>query len=246
MAGLRDTLDGYRPVAPPGRAAAPAGLSPFALKSYEFRREREAIWRELDDLVTRVEKKGIRSLSASELSRLPHLYRATLSSLSVARSISLDHNVNLYLESLAGRAYFCVYGTKRHLRDVLLDFFAWRFPAAVRRFRWPIALAAGLLLLGALAGFLLTLESEDRYYSFVSEEMAQGRDPSTSTAELEAVLYDDGGGAASALTTFASFLFTHNAKIGILAFALGGGHAPILGQPFQFGHIFELVALALA
>ena len=216
---LGDTLSGYRPVADP-RQGAPK-LEPSALKSYEFRSEREGIWRELDELVTRVEKKGIKSLSASELSRLPHLYRATLSSLSVARNISLDRNVSLYLESLAGRAYFCVYGTKRHLHDVLADFFTWRFPAAVRRYRWAVALAAGLLILGVLAGFLITLGNEDRFYTFVSADMAQERGPSASTSELRDVLYNDGGGLAQSLTAFASFLFTHNARIGILAFALG-------------------------
>ncbi len=200
---------------------AERGANPIVLKSYEFRREREAIWHELDELVTRVEKRGIKSLSAAQLSRLPLLYRATLSSLSVARSISLDHNVLSYLESLAGRAYFCVYGTRRHLRNVVVDFVTWRFPSLVRRFKWPIVLAAALVILGALAGHLLTLGDEDRFYSFVDPGMAQGRGPAAATSELRAALYDEGGGIASALSSFAAFLFTHNAKIGIMAFALG-------------------------
>ena len=208
LASATDALD---------RAHAPATV----LKSFEFRREREAIWRELDELVTRVEKRGIRSLSAGQLSRLPLLYRATISSLSVARSISLDRNVLSYLESLAARAYFCVYGTRRQLRTVIGDFVTWRFPSLVRRFWGPIGLAALLLLLGVLAGHLLTLGDETRFYSFVDPNMAQGRGPASSTSELRAVLYDDSGGIASALGTFATFLFTHNARIGIMAFALG-------------------------
>ncbi len=60
----------------------------------------------------RVERRGVRSLSLDELQRLPILYRAALSSLSVARTIALDRNLLLYLENLALRAYLAVYGPR--------------------------------------------------------------------------------------------------------------------------------------
>ena len=69
------------------------------LRSYNFRREREDGWRDLDSLVQRVQRSGLANLSAQELRRLPELYRSVISSLSVARSISLDRNVLAYLES---------------------------------------------------------------------------------------------------------------------------------------------------
>ena len=75
------------------------------LKSREFRKGREEGWRELEDMVRRVERRGVHSLSLDELQRLPILYRAALSSLSVARTIALDRNLLLYLENLALRAY---------------------------------------------------------------------------------------------------------------------------------------------
>lgn len=201
--------------------APPApGQTGVALRSFEFRREREATWVELEGLLGEIESRGLRKLGAEQMTRLPLLYRATLSSLSVARSISLDRNLLDYLESLAARAYFAVYGTRRHLRETVADFLAWRFPAAVRRYRWPMALAAAFLLLGTLAGFTITVENADRFYTFVDAELAQGRGPAASTSELRKVLYDEGT-LGSALAEFASFLFTHNARIGMLAFALG-------------------------
>ena len=84
----------------------------------------------------------MRSLRAEDVARLPLLYRATLSSLSVARAISLDKALTDYLETLCARAYFCVYGTTHPLRDAVSGFLRDRFPAAVRRFRWHIAMAA--------------------------------------------------------------------------------------------------------
>ena len=88
------------------------GKPELVLKSSEFRKGREAGWRELEGLVTRVERRGVRSLSLDELQRLPILYRAALSSLSVARTIALDRNLLLYLESLALRAFLAVYGPR--------------------------------------------------------------------------------------------------------------------------------------
>lgn len=190
------------------------------LKSFEFRREREKTWRELERLVARVEKSGVRALGADQLARLPVLYRATLSSLSVARSISLDRNVLNYLESLCARAYFCVYGTKRHLREILNDFFGRRFPAAFRRFAIHIGIAALIMAAGTLTAYVLTTRSPEWFYAFVPEEYAAGRDPSAPTERLERGLYDYSD-ATETLTTFASFLFTHNARVGIFCFALG-------------------------
>jgi uncharacterized membrane protein SpoIIM required for sporulation len=195
-------------------------MQALKLKSVEFRREREASWAELERLIGAVEKKTVRSLSPAELARLPVLYRAALSSLSVARAISLDRNVIAYLESLTGRAYFAVYGVKRSLREALGDFFLRRFPAATARFRWYLALSAAMLVVGALVGFLLTMQDENHFYSFVGSDYAQGRGPSASTRELLEPLYHEES-VAETLTAFATFLFTHNAKIGILAFALG-------------------------
>ena len=191
------------------------------LKSYDFRRDREETWRELDFLVQRASKSGLTALTPDELLRLPVLYRATLSALSVARSITLDRNVVLYLESLAVRAYFCIYGGRASLAAGLWRFFAHDYPAAVRDALWPVLLSAALLLLGTAVGHVLTIGNPDWFYTFVSEGLASGRGPTSTTAELRDILYDKSGTAVQRLNLFASFLFTHNAKIGILCFALG-------------------------
>jgi len=196
-------------------------MATFTLKSLEFRREREAQWRELEELVDRAERRGLTRLSGDELHRLPQLYRAALSSLSVARAISLDKNVIHYLEGLSTRAYFVVYCRKRDLGGTVGTFFTGTFPRLVRQMRWALLLSVALLALGTLCGYVLTMDDPDRYYTFVDEAMAQGRGPTTPPEELAAILTDDGGGTAAMLTQFATFLFTHNAKIGLLCFALG-------------------------
>ena len=75
-------------------------------------------------------------------------------------------------------------------------------------------------LWGAVTAFFITLDNQERFYTFIAEDYAQGRGPSSSTSELKAGLYDEHD-MSDGLATFAASLFTHNAKIGIMAFALG-------------------------
>lgn len=194
--------------------------SPLRLKSAAFRAEREASWRELERLVGRIEKGGVRSLPPADLARLPALYRGALSSLSVARAISLDKNVLSWLESLCARAYLAVYGSRRHLREALAEFALRRFPRAVRAHSGHLAVAVGLLGIGAITGFRLTAADPERFYAFVDAAYAQGRGPTSTTESLREVLYAKKE-AATLLKTFSMFLFQHNARIGLMAFAVG-------------------------
>lgn len=191
---------------------------PSGLKSYDFRKERQSTWSELDRLLQIAEKKGIRKLDPKQLERLPLLYRAALSSLSVARSISLDRALLEYLETLCGRAYFTVYGSSTRLRDSFSSLLVDRFPNAVRRNLLPIGIAGAFMLLGVAVAWVLTARDPDWFYMFVDESMANGRDPAATTEELRETLYtyEDSG-----LATFASYLFTHNTRVGFLAFTLG-------------------------
>lgn len=190
------------------------------LKSYQFRRQRLAIWRELNILVDKVEVRGLDSLTTYEIIRLPALYRSVVSSLSVARKISLDRSLLNYLETLAVRAYFCVYGTRTRFRQSVSRFFSQSFPRAVRHAGWHILAAGLIVLLGGVTSYVLTLANTDWYYTFIPTDLVGNRLPTTSTEDLRATLYQ-GTDVAAALTGFSSWLFSHNAGIGMLAFALG-------------------------
>lgn len=202
------------------------------LKSHVFRREREASWRELESLLGRAERRGgIRNLDLAELIRLPMLYFASLSSLSVARNISLDNNLLAYLESLSSRAYLMVYGVRANFWGSIVEFFRFRLPRAVRGI-WPAVMLSLLALsAGAIAGYGLTISNSDWFYSFVDPALASGRTPMASTESLREVLFE---GAETHdvedLSVFSTFLFTHNARIGMMCFALGFA----LGLPTLF------------
>ena len=190
------------------------------LASYRFRQERQDRWQTLEALIARAEKRGLASLSADELVSLPLLYRAAASSLSVARGISLDANLVAYLESLVTRGYFLVYGARAGLGTLVARFFLRLFPTAVVTARRAILLAAALLTGGVGAGWVITAADPIWFEAFVSASMAQGRDPSATREELAEPLFD-APPAGEQLALFSSFLFQHNARIGMLCFALG-------------------------
>ena len=194
-------------------------MKDLQLKSQRFRAEREWDWRRLEGLLLRVERGSAASLSDEELLAIPVLYRSTLSSLSVARATSLDHSLIDYLESLSTRAYFFVYGARAGLRQRLIQFFSETWPNAVRDL-WRETLAAFVITVAAtVVGYLLVM-NDPGWYDGLIGGMAEGRDPTATTAFLRSVLYDSGDGKTP-LSILAAFLFSHNAQIAIFAFALG-------------------------
>jgi uncharacterized membrane protein SpoIIM required for sporulation len=201
-------------------SAAVAQGSP-ALKSSVFRREREATWRELEALVKIVEKKGLKRLTAEQTLRLPALYRQTLSSLSVARATSLDAALLAYLEALSARAYLAIYGVNAGFAASIWDVLWRRVPAAVRSGAGCLLLATLIFGAGVLVAYALVTGNADWYYSFMPADMAADRTPTASDEALRASIYGEAGFQVGEMQIFASRLFSHNAGIGLLSFALG-------------------------
>lgn len=184
-----------------------------------FRAEREAGWLEFQALLDRVERRSPRALSEEELLLLPTLYRSTLSSLSVARAISLDAGLIAYLEALALRGYLFIYGVKEGIGKRITRFFLTDWPRAVQDLWRETWASFALLAIGAVAGYRLVAANPAWFDAIIPAGLAGGRGPNASAAALRAMLYD--GGGDQFLTGFAVLLFTHNAQISLLAFALG-------------------------
>lgn len=196
-------------------------MAELHLKSWRFRAEREGDWRRLETLLTKAETGGAQKLRRDELLEIPLLYRQALSSLSVARSISLDQSLTGYLESLCTRAYFFVYGARTRLPERLARFFQHDWPQAVQSLWRETLVAVALAIVATVVGYVLVQRDPDWFYSFMDPGMTAGRDPTATTVFLRQTLYDKPSSAIEGLSALASFLFTHNAAIAIFAFALG-------------------------
>ena len=191
------------------------------LKSYRFREEREADWHKLDRILKRAERRGVKQLSDEEMLALPRLYRHAVSSLSVARAISLDQNVISYLENLCAQAYFFVYGTRTNMVTRIAKFFRHDWPAAARATWKPTVLSAICFFGAGLIAFILCMIDMDWFWSLNPLSLGDDRTPAASTEALRETLYSTATDAEGMLSAFSAQLFSNNARIALLAFALG-------------------------
>jgi uncharacterized membrane protein SpoIIM required for sporulation len=199
----------------------PQGGKPgLQLKSQKFREAREGDWKALSRQLDKVDRSGLKALSAEDLLNLPLLYRSAVSSLSMAQSISLDRNLITYLQALSARAYIFIYGPQTRLKTVLKDFFIDGWPAAVRLLRRELAFA----FLTVVAGFILgwaVCAHDPSWYDVLVGGQSQGRDLSASAKELAKTLGKGDVPSNAMLPPFAVFLMTHNTRVAISCFAFG-------------------------
>lgn len=192
----------------------------LSLKSLDFRREREQNWRELEALIDSARSRGITSLGTDELERLPLLYRAALSSLSVARAIALDRALIEYLDSLALRAFLTFYSPPLDIGTTAWRFAAAGFPNAVRRLAWHVLAAFLIFVIGVVSGFALAHGNEPYWFTIlVPNDLAAGRGPTSTAAELHDVLVQ--GVSKNVLDAVGNILFAHNTLVALLMFGLG-------------------------
>lgn len=194
-------------------------LTAALLRSDRFRIEREADWQRLDAIVTSMEKGRIRRVSDEDLLALPQLYRTVASSLSIARAISLDAATLRYLEALVQRAWFVVYGPRSSLTTWLRGFLSGGWSQAVRGLGLDLALALAVMVAGTLVGWLLVAHDPEWYRAIVPSGYADARVPGASRAVLHGTLF--GNSEQNGLGAFAAYLFSNNAGVSIMAFALG-------------------------
>lgn len=191
------------------------------LRSARFRTEREPAWSRAEALVARAEKGGVGRLTYAEALELSDLYQQVVNGLSVARAISMDAALLTYLEALSARAYLVVHAPQESLGGLIGRLLRDEIPQTVRRSWAAILIAFVALALGAVTAGILVARDPSWFYTFVPPDLGDGRTPEASPDYLRSTLFGTEGNEAEMLSTFASFLFTHNTQIAIMVFAVG-------------------------
>jgi uncharacterized membrane protein SpoIIM required for sporulation len=190
-----------------------------ALRSDRFRLEREGDWMRLEAIVRRMESGRLGKIPDEDLLALPVLYRTVASSLSVARETSLDAATLAYLDGLVQRAWFLVYGPRTGFAAWLRRFLGGGLSAAVQAIWFDVLVAFAVMAAGVAVGWLLVASDPGWYYSLVPGQFTDERVPGASHEVLKNTLF--GHKDEEALSVFAAYLFSNNAQVSILAFALG-------------------------
>lgn len=181
-----------------------------------FLAERKAAWEELEDLLGRAERAGIRSLGIDGAKRFGKLYRSVSSDLIRARTELVDVAVVDYLNDLVARSYAQIHAGQGRRGEKVLGFFLREYPRLVRAEWKAIALAAALLLGGGGLGAAMIAVDADALGVLIPEQH-QAWTPEERIARDQ----QQGPHTADAAAQFSNFLFTHNIQVSFLVFALG-------------------------
>ena len=108
----------------------------------------ESNWKRLDNLLQKVEKKGIKSLSAIEIKDLASLYRSVSADLARARTNQVGATLIQDLQKLTARGYNQIYQGDRHQEwQGVKNFYLWIFPQLVQETWVYIATATGIFFI---------------------------------------------------------------------------------------------------
>ena len=111
---------------------------------------RRVSWQKLEDLLKRVESRGLGSLDRQGLNELGRLYRASSGDLSRARALKLNADLQIYLNNLVVRAHNQVYQTRQSRLSDVIQFLLHGFPAVVQKNMVYVVVAFLLFVLPGL------------------------------------------------------------------------------------------------
>lgn len=112
---------------------------------------REPNWKRLGALLQQVEKKGLKSLPASEIRELASLYRSVSADLARAKTNQVGNTLIHDLQRLTSRGYTQIYQGSRHQEWLaVVEFCRWGFPAMVQETFAYTVVAVGIFVMAAL------------------------------------------------------------------------------------------------
>lgn len=177
------------------------------------------IWDQLEKLVARY-RKAKHNMLPKELKQLDSLYRQTTIHLSQVTTRSTDRRLESYLNSLVSSAHGLIYlPPKRSMLSGVVVFLQEGFARSIVR-SWKFhLLSATLLLLGGVLAYYAARHDPQAAYALLPAHDV--RQPGASQAQLLEVLRSGRDTSGGGKFFFASFLFSHNLKVGILALGTG-------------------------
>ncbi len=115
---------------------------------------RRARWHELETMLRQSRRGRLRDIPAAQLERFGALYREAASDLAIARRDFADDAITVFLNNLCARAHPMLFrSTPLRAHDLVLRFLV-GVPRAFRERRTYVLASLGLLLAGAIAGWL--------------------------------------------------------------------------------------------
>ena len=177
----------------------------------EFTNKKRSVWSELEELLNRTRRRGVKDMSTIQLNRLGYLYRRITSDLAVARRDFPDDHCVTYLNALASRAHASIYQASPLKRNTIRNFFRYGFPTLFRR-NLPFIVAAFLMFaIGFGTAYWIALAKPAFAERLTHQHIVE-------TIHAEEMWTDI---PALRRNLAASFIMTNNIRVAFLAFASG-------------------------
>jgi uncharacterized membrane protein SpoIIM required for sporulation len=139
------------------------------LKEEQFIKINTNIWRELEDLSSLIDKKGIKALPSKDVKRFLYVFRQCSHHLAYARTHFPESRVVSYLNDLTGKSHSHVYGVNK-LTPVSL----FSFPRLLKKYRVYILISFAIFLSGFLTGLFAVMANRDNALIFLQQSMIEG------------------------------------------------------------------------
>ena len=204
-------------------------MIPSAITEAAFVERRQRDWSDLEKLVWKGTREGLRRLAMEDVARISPLYRDLCSDLARAQAARYSAPLVEYLQGLTATSHTMLYGPFARAKRARASLVAWlgAFPRTLRARKWPVLLAAALFFVPFACGLAAALHDPSFAFRIVPEAML--RPLTEAYAKGFADGRDTGEGAL-----MAGFYVNNNVGIALRCFALGifGG----LGSAFYLVH----------
>ncbi|HEY5339947.1 MAG TPA: stage II sporulation protein M, partial [Candidatus Aquilonibacter sp.] len=178
-----------------------------------FVERRSAAWNQLDGLLARAGRHGVRALTPDGVEDIGRLYRAVTSDLAYAGGRGYDPRLLAYLNRLVARAHAYVYGGAAVTgRQRVAHFFTTGFPQEFRRSFGLVAICTAITVAAAIVAYVLVRLHPGDAYALIPEQVI----PSA----IKRSLHDSNFAFDPAASPMmATAIITNNVKVAIIAFA---------------------------
>lgn len=144
------------------------------MKEEQFIKNNSNLWRELESLSTKINKKGVKAIPSGDVKRFLSYFRQSSHHLAYARTHYPESSVVTYLNSLISKSHSHVYAVKRYSPGEFLKYITYEFPSLLKKYRLYVLGAFGFFAVGLIISLLLVLINSDNAAIFIPQNMIDG------------------------------------------------------------------------
>lgn len=183
-------------------------------KSEKFVDKNKSDWNELRNIVTKISKKGIKSISDNELKVFPGRYRKVCQDLAQARMLKLSPDVLEYLNNLTAKAHEQLYYMRPVTSKEIVSFFTKTLPATIKHNLIYVLISFFIFTGSGAVTYYLIDKNPDFAFNIMKKENLEA------VADMHSEVHNEGRDTETS-SFMSAYYIQHNISIGFLSFATG-------------------------